>query len=72
MKKFITLFISLFDTKPVKQIKSDTIFKEIDEWDSLVALNLIAMVSNEYKKDIDANIIYKCKTLHDLYNKVIK
>ena len=67
MKDFISNFIDIFDEKPNIEINEDTIFKEIPGWDSLVGLSLIVMVSNNYGKSIDGEVLRKCITIQDLY-----
>lgn len=70
MQKFINDFSELFDEKPSFEINGGTIFKDIPEWDSLVALSLIVMVSNNYNKSIDGEVIRKCLTISELYDAI--
>jgi acyl carrier protein len=67
MEKFINNFLELFDEKPTIEVTEDTEFKEIPGWDSLVALSLIVMVSNNYGKSIDGEALRKCETVRDLF-----
>lgn len=67
MEKFITELVELFDEKPDFEINQNTVFKEVPGWDSLVALSLIVMVSNNYGKSIDGEIVRNCDTIRDLY-----
>lgn len=67
MEKFIQDFIELFDEKPDFEINQNTVFKEIPGWDSLVALGLIVMTSNNYGKSMDGEIVRNCETIRELY-----
>ena len=67
MENFTNKFLNLFDEKPDFYIGGDTVFKEIPGWDSLVALSLIVMVSNDYGKSIDGEIVRNCVTIRDLF-----
>ena len=44
LNEFIENFAEQFDDTDASEIKADTVFKELDEWSSLVALSVIAMV----------------------------
>ena len=70
MEKFIKDFIDLFDEKPDFEINQDTVFKEVPGWDSLVALSLIVMISNNYGKSIDGEIVRNYVSIRDLYEVV--
>ena len=48
LKDFIENFANQFDNTDASEIKAETIFKELDEWSSLIALSVIAMVDEEY------------------------
>jgi acyl carrier protein len=67
MQDFIQSFVELFDEVPDIEILPDTEFKDIPDWDSLVALSLIVMVSNNYGKSIDGDVIRNATTIGDLY-----
>lgn len=67
MERFISEFIDILDEKPDFEINETTVFKELPSWDSLAALSLIVMVSNNYGKSIDGEVIRNCETIYDLY-----
>lgn len=67
MENFISNLLELFDEKPSITVDRDTVFKEIPGWDSLVALSLIVMVSNNYGKSIDGEAVRNCITIGDLF-----
>jgi acyl carrier protein len=59
-----------FDPIPKTNLEANTIFKEIEEWDSMTALSVIGMIDEEYRIRITAVDFRSCKTLEDLYNLV--
>lgn len=70
MKDFIENFIGIFDEKPDIEINENSVFKEVPGWDSLISLSLIVMVSNNYGKSIDGEVVRNCITIRDLYEVV--
>ena len=48
LKDFILNFANQFDDTDPSEIKAETVFKELDEWSSLIALSVIAMIDEEY------------------------
>lgn len=70
IKDFIENFADQFDDTDASEIKADTIFKDLDEWSSLVALSVIAMVDEEYDVTIKGDEIRNSNTVEDLFNAV--
>lgn len=68
LKDFIEKFREQFDETEPEEINADTYFKELDEWGSLKGLLIMAMVSDEYGKQIKAEDIRKADTVEDLFN----
>ena len=71
IEKFIELFADLFDETDPDTIHATTRFKELDEWSSLLALSVIAMVDEEYDVEFRGDDIRGSKTVEDLYNMVV-
>jgi acyl carrier protein len=67
MEKFIKNFAEQFDETDVSEFNADTKFKDIDEWDSMVALSIIAMVDEEYDKTINGDDIKASSTIGELF-----
>lgn len=65
---FIESFKDILDEPELVEIKEGTEFKDIDEWDSLTNLTLIAMVDSEYNVKLNSDDITKSKTVLDLTN----
>ncbi len=70
--KFIELFCEQFDNVNVKDVTMDTKFKDLDGWNSLVALSVIAMIDEEYDIQLKGNDISSSTTIEDLFLKVSK
>ena len=68
--KFIELFAELFDETDVTVFTAKTEFKKLDEWSSLIALSVIAMVDEEYGITIQGEDIRNANTIADLFNNV--
>lgn len=68
LDEFITAFAEEFDDTPMEEFKADTEFKVLDEWSSLTALSIIAMVDDQLDKTITGADIRASKTIEDLYN----
>lgn len=70
MKDFIENFAAQFDETDVNSIQATTVFKELEEWSSLLALSVIAMVDEEYDVRIKGDDIRATNTIGDLYELV--
>lgn len=71
IKEFIDNFAELFEDTDPSEFKEDTEFQELDDWSSVAALSIMAMVLDTYKISLRADEIRKAKTIQDLYNLVI-
>lgn len=65
---FIKKFAGKFEDTDISEFTSETNFQELDEWDSMTALVIIAFIRTEYDKKVTALEIRNCKTITDLYN----
>lgn len=70
LKDFIEKFAEQFDDTDASEFKADTEFKALDEWSSLTALSIIAMVDEEYDITIKGDDIRNAETIEDLFNAV--
>lgn len=68
IKKFIENFADQFDDTEASELSAETRFKELDEWSSLIALSVIAMVDEEYDVAIKGDDIRSSETIQDLFN----
>ena len=64
---FLQNFADVLDDTDMSLIKSDTVFRDLDEWDSLTALSLIAMADEEYSVKLTGEDIKSSVTLNDIF-----
>lgn len=70
IKDFIKNFAAQFDETDASEFKSETEFRKLDEWSSLSALSIIAMVDEEYDVRIKGDDIRSATTIGDLFSLV--
>lgn len=70
LKEFIANFAEQFDDTDASEIQADTEFRELDEWTSLTALSIIAMVDEEYDVQLKADEMRRAQTIQELFDLV--
>ena len=70
LNDFSVKFAEQFDETELSEFKPDTLFQELEEWSSLIAMGIIAFVKTEYGKFITGKEIRSCHTIEDLFNLV--
>lgn len=70
IETFIENFAGQFEETPADRFRPETRFREIDEWSSLTALSIIAMVDEEYGVTLAGDDIKGAQTIQDLFNVV--
>ena len=68
IKDFIQNFAEQFDETDVNEFTPETVFHELDEYSSLIALTIIGMIDEEYGVTIGAEEMSAAVTIEDLYN----
>ena len=68
MKNFIKIFKEILDEPEEIKLSPEINFKDLDEWDSLTNLSLMAMVDSNYNVKLNADEINNSITLLDLFN----
>ena len=68
LKDFIENFAAQFDETDASEFNAETEFKKLDEWSSLIALSIIAVVDEEYDVRIKGDDIRNADTIEDLFN----
>jgi acyl carrier protein len=71
INSFVTNFAGIFDDTDASLITATTKFRDLEEWNSLVALSLISMVDDEYDIKLKGEDIRSSNTVEDIYNKVV-
>lgn len=67
---FILLFKDAIETESV--IDESTIFRELDEWDSLANLSVIAMLDEEFSVVIEGEEFSSLTTVGDIWTRLRK
>ena len=68
LKDFIANFAEQFDDTDASEITATTVFHELDEYSSLIALSIIAMVDEEYDVQLKGDDMRAAVTVEDLFN----
>ena len=68
IKSFIELFADQFDDVEADALTPETEFKQVEGWNSLVALSVIAMIDEEFDVTVKGNDITGAVTIQDLYD----
>jgi len=67
VREFVKRFAEQFDETDANEFKTDTQFKMLVDWSSMVALSVIAMIDDEYGVTIKGDDIRKSTTIEDLF-----
>jgi acyl carrier protein len=70
INQFIKVFSEQFDETPLELFQPGTTFKDLEEWNSLTALSVIAMIDEEYEKRMTGADLRGCTTIEDLFTLV--
>ena len=70
IKEFIENFADQFDETDASLLKTETVFHELEDYSSLVALSIIAMVDEEYSVTLKSNDMSAAVTIQDLFNTI--
>lgn len=70
IKDFIEKFAEQFEETAPEKIQANTEFKNLDEWSSLMALSIIAMVDEEYDVTLKGDDIKNANTVEDIFNAI--
>ena len=67
LNEFIQNFANQFDETDASEFQATTEFRQLDEWSSLMALSIIAMVDEEYGVRVKGDDIKDANTIEDLF-----
>lgn len=59
-----------FDQINFENLNPDTVFLEIEGWNSLYSLMLMALVSTEFNVELSGQQLKNIRTVQDLYNEL--
>jgi acyl carrier protein len=70
LNDFIAKFANLFEETDPSSITADTVYSEIEEWDSVMVLLLVSMIDEEYGVIVDVEEMSETETVKDLFEYV--
>ena len=68
IKEFIENFAAQFDDTEAEAFTAETNFRELEEWSSLIALSIIAMVDEEYDVTLKGDDMRAANTIQELFD----
>ena len=71
IEEFVELFAEQFEETDAEVFTPETVFRDLDEWSSLIGLSIIAMVDEEFGVALKSNDFRNVSTIADLYQIVI-
>lgn len=70
IKSFIQNFADQFEDTDASVFTAETKYRELDEWSSLIALSILAMVDEEYDVQLKGEEMRGTNTIQELYDLV--
>ena len=71
IKDFIQNFAEQFEDTELDVFAPETNYRKLEEWSSLIALSVLAMIDEEYDVEFRGDDIRNSDTVDDLYNIVL-
>ena len=71
-EEFIQEFIETLEIEDASLVQETTVFKDLEEWDSLAALSTISLIGDEFGVTINNKVLRSVETLGELYDLVIE
>ena len=70
IENFLQKISEQFEMTDTSLIKPETEFKQLEEWSSMHALLIIALIDAEYNVPFSGEDLQNCNTISDIYNTV--
>ena len=71
IEEFVELFAEQFEETEAELFTPETVFRDLDEWSSIISLSIIAMVDEEFDIALKANDFRNVETIADLYKVIV-
>lgn len=68
INSFISKFAEQLEETDPQEITASTEFRNLEEWSSLTALSILAMVDEEYDVQLDAAKMREANTVKELFD----
>ncbi len=69
-EEFVQEIMEILEIEDASLVQDTTVFRELDEWDSLAALSTISMIDDEFGVTINNKDLRSVETLGELYELV--
>lgn len=70
LNDFIANFADQFENIEASELNAETNFRQLDEWSSLVALSVLAMIDEEYDVQLKGEEMRATNTIQELFDLV--
>lgn len=70
IKDFVQNFADQFDDTELEVFAPETNYRELEEWSSLIALSVLAMIDEEYDVQLKGEEMRATKTIQELFDLV--
>lgn len=67
-ESFIQNFASQFDETDASQFSMETKFRDLEEWSSIIALSVMAMIDEEYDVQLKGDEMRNSNSIEELFN----
>lgn len=71
IEEFIKDFANQFDETDLSEFSAGTVYRELDEWASIIGFAIMNMIAKKYGVKITPAEMRQTKTIEDLYNLMI-
>ena len=68
LNEFVDCFAAELDETPKELFNAETVYRDLDEWDSLAVLSIISMIDEEFEKTVTGADLREYSTIKELYN----
>lgn len=68
LNEFVDCFAAELDETPKELFNAETVYRDLDEWDSLAVLSIISMIDEEFEKTVTGANLREHATIKELYN----
>lgn len=70
LQDFINNFAQQFEMTEPEEITATTVYRDLEEWDSLLSLSIIGMINNTYQVKVSGEEVKDQRTVEDLFKLV--
>lgn len=70
IQDFISAFAEQLDETQVSELTPETNFRQLDDWSSMVALSVLAMIDDEFDVQLKADEMRKANLIQELFELV--